>query len=52
MKGGLLSISDREILTSAFNNNNIIDSRSGFIKTVDVDIKFYSKYPPLLLIQY
>jgi len=40
MKGGLLSSSDRQILTSAFNNNNII-GRSGFIKQVNVDIKIY-----------
>jgi len=48
MKGGLLSISDREILTSAFNNNNQID-RSGFIKPVNVNIKYYSKYPPFIV---
>jgi hypothetical protein len=45
MKGGLLSISDRQILTQAFKNNNKIDQNK-YIKSVDVDIKFYSKYPP------
>ncbi len=42
MKGGLLSIRDRQILTIAFNNNNKIE-QTEFIKQVAVDIK-YSKY--------
>lgn len=50
MKGGVLSSSDKIILTNAFNRNNQteIDRQNEFIKQVEVDIRFYTKSPPFV----
>ena len=48
MKGGLLSRSDKQILTTAFNDkqkNNVI-GQNNYITNVDVDIRFYYKGLP------
>ena len=49
MKGGLLSSSDKQILTTAFNNQNNVIVENNYITNVDVDIRFYYKSPPFFV---